>query len=432
MRDPGSGLRDPKRGRRGSRFAPRFSQSVDPRSRRHRGLAGSPSRAASDPDSPDRDRRYNPAMPSIHVVRAGGFLYLSGITGTAPGRDIGAATASALDAARAALAAAGSSLDQAVSVLVFLEAAADFQPMNEAYRSYWAKEYPTRTTLITPLTTPGALVEITIVAAESRSERVVVHPEGWAVSPSPYSYAIRSGDTLFLSGLVARHGRDNSAVAGDVAVQTRVILDNAGELLAAAGLSFEHVVNARVYLTSVSAFGAMNDAYRPYFRSAPPTRATVQTALAGPQYQVEITFIASSSPRRVVSEGLPANLNLPLSAAIVAGARTYLSGALGFDSTNIGNVAAQTRETLSKLQRTLAAAGRTAGDVAEAIVYVTDPKHLADVDREYRSFFGSHAPARTTIPCGLVAGDGLVEIMLTAVEPRDEHTPVHEHGRPGG
>jgi 2-iminobutanoate/2-iminopropanoate deaminase len=354
-------------------------------------------------------------MSSTHVVRAGGFIYLSGITGTASTRDIGAATRSALEAARTALTAAGSSLDQALSVLVFLEAPADFAPMNEAYRSFWAKEFPTRTTLITPLTTAGALVEMTMIAAERGAERSIVHPRDWAVSPSPYSYAIKSADTVFLSGLVSRNGRDNSVVTGDVGVQTRAILDNAGELLTAAGLSFEHVVNSRVYLPEVSSFTAMNDAYRPYFRSAPPTRATVQTALAGPQYQVEITFTASSSGRRVVTEGLPAGLNLPLSAAIVAGNRTYLSGALGFDATNVGDVAAQTRETLARLQRTLAAAGRTPADVAEAIVYVTNLDALPLVDREYQAFFGTHAPARTTIPCGLMASDGLVEIMLTAV-----------------
>jgi 2-iminobutanoate/2-iminopropanoate deaminase len=353
-------------------------------------------------------------MSSTHVVRAGGFVYLSGVTGTASNRDVGAATRSALEAARTALAAAGSSLDQALSVLVFLEAAADFAPMNDAYRSFWTKEFPTRTTLITPLTSAGALVEMTMVAAERGAERSIVHPRDWAVSPSPYSYAIKSGDTVFLSGLVSRHGRDNSVVSGDVGVQTRAILDNAGELLAAAGLSFEHVVNSRVYLTEVSSFTAMNDAYRPYFRSEPPTRATVQTALAGPQYQVEITFTASSSSRRVVTEGLPAGLNLPLSAAIVAGNRTYVSGALGFDATNIGNAAAQTRETLARLQRTLAAAGRSAADVGESIVYVTRLEDLPAVDREYDAFFGVHRPARTTIPCGLMASDGLVEIMLTA------------------
>jgi enamine deaminase RidA (YjgF/YER057c/UK114 family) len=142
----------------------------------------------------------------------------------------------------------------------------------------------------------------------------------------------------------------------------------------------------------------------------------VQAALAGPEYAVEMTFIASSSAeRRAITEGLPPNLNLPLSAAMVAGNRVYLSGALGNDETNKGNPAAQTRATLEKLRRTLTAAGALPADVVEAIVYVTDLRFLPDVDREYGAFFGTNAPARTTLRCGLVAPDGLVEIMLTAV-----------------
>jgi 2-iminobutanoate/2-iminopropanoate deaminase len=355
-------------------------------------------------------------MLSTHVVRAGGFLYLSGVSASDGRGDVGAATRGVLEQAGSALSSAGSSLAQAVSILVFIRSASDFQAMNDAYRAFWTSDFPTRTTLVTELPTPGALVEMTIIAAEAGGERVVVHPSDWAVSPSPYSYAIKSGDTVFLSGLVSRNGRDNSAVAGDVTTQTRVILENAGELLDAAGLSHANIVSSRVYLTDVSSFGAMNEAYRAYFASAPPARATVQSALAGPQYNVEITFTASSSPRRVITEGLPPNLNLPLSAAIVAGERAYLSGALGVDDTNKGNVAAQTRETLAKLRRTLAAADRAPSDVAESTVFVTALKDLPEVDREYRAFFGSHTPARTTIRSGLVAADGLVEIMLTATD----------------
>jgi 2-iminobutanoate/2-iminopropanoate deaminase len=98
----------------------------------------------------------------------------------------------------------------------------------------------------------------------------------------------------------------------------------------------------------------------------------------------------------------------------VAGRRAYLSGALGFDESNVGDAGAQTRQTLAKLQRTLAAAGLTAGDVVETVVYVTDLSFLPDVDREYNAFFGTHTPARTTIRSGLMAADGLVEIMVTA------------------
>ena len=330
--------------------------------------------------------------------------------------DVAAQTRGTLERARGMLAAAGSSLDEIVSVLVFLKSASDFQAMNGAYRTFWKKDFPARTTVVTELSTPGAAVEMSIVAVAGGAGRVVVHPRDWIASPSPYSYAIQSGDTVFLSGLVSRNGRDNTVVRGDVATQTKVILDGAGELLNAAGLSHANIVSSRVYITDVSAFKPMNEAYRTYFPSAPPARATVQAALAGPEYSVEMTFIASSSAeRRAITEGLPPNLNLPLSAAMVAGNRVYLSGALGNDETNKSNPAAQTRATLEKLRRTLTAAGALPADVVEAFVYVTDLKFLPDVDREYRAFFGTNVPARTTLRCGLVAPDGLVEIMLTAV-----------------
>jgi 2-iminobutanoate/2-iminopropanoate deaminase len=95
----------------------------------------------------------------------------------------------------------------------------------------------------------------------------------------------------------------------------------------------------------------------------------------------------------------------------------YLSGMLGFDDNNKSDPGAQTRATLAKLGKSLTDAGASPADVVEAIVYVTDRKFLPEVDREYAAFFGSHSPARTTIVCGLVAPDGLVEIMLTAELP---------------
>ena len=159
----------------------------------------------------------------------------------------------------------------------------------------------------------------------------------------------------------------------------------------------------------------MNDAYRTYFASAPPARATVRADLAGPQYAVEITFTASAASRRALTSN--AAPGLPLSSGIVAGRAVYLSGMLGFDDSNKTDAAAQTRVTLAKLARSLAEAGASVANVREAIVYVTGRAFLPDVDREYAAFFGPHTPARTNIVCGLVAPDGLVEIMLTAELP---------------
>jgi 2-iminobutanoate/2-iminopropanoate deaminase len=343
------------------------------------------------------------------------FAYIGSLAPPDTSGDVASQTRGVLERARAALQRAGSSLDQALSVTVFLTSASDFQAMNAVYSGFWSNDYPTRTTIVTQPVTPGALVEMSFVAAAAGADRAVIHPADWLRSPSPYSYAIRSGDRVFLSGLVSRNGRDNSAVAGDVGVQTRVILDNAAELLDAAGLSHSHIASARIYLPHAASFAPMNDAYRMFFPSQPPARATVRADLASPQYSVEITFIASASPRRALSSN--AYPGLPLSRGIVTNRTVYLSGMLGFDDSNKTDAASQTRATLAKLGRSLAEAGASAAHVVEAIVYVTDSKFLAVVDREYAAFFGSHAPARTNIICGLMAPDGLVEIMLTAELP---------------
>jgi reactive intermediate/imine deaminase len=360
----------------------------------------------------------SPVGPYSPAVKSGGLIYVSGTlaqdpSGAIVGKgDVGAQTGRVVERMRDVLLAAGSSLEQVVAVTVYLKSQGDFAAMNDAYRTYWPKDPPTRTTVVTDLVLPDALVEMSMIAVPAGGERVVIQPDGWMKSPNPYSYAIRTGTTLFLSGLVSRNGRDNSVVPGDVTRQTRVVLENARELLEAAGMTAANVVSAKVYLPDLAAFQQMNEAYRQVFSSAPPARATVQAGLAGPQYNVEITLVASSAPRQAIHDGRPANPNL--SAAILAGNRVYVSGMLGNTPDTKTDAAAQTRETLERIQRALDAAGCTPADVAEAVVYLTDLRNYASMNDAYRAFFERSFPARTTIQSGLVVPDGLVEIMVTA------------------
>lgn len=360
-----------------------------------------------------------PVGPYSPAVKAGGFIYLSGAlaqddAGAIVGSgDVAAQTRRVLERTGRVLEASGSSLEHVLSVTVYLKSAADFQAMNQAYRAFWPSNPPTRTTVIADLVLPGALVEMSMVAAPAGAERTVIHPASWIASPNPYSYAIRSGDTLFLSGLVSRNGRDNSAVSGDVPAQTKVVLDNAGEILAAAGMTRANVVSARIYMPDGAGFQQMNEAYRRYFPDAPPARATVKAGLAGPQYQVEITLIASSSRKEVINDGRATSPNL--STAIRAGKRVYLSGMLGNSEANKGDVGAQTRETLARIRSALAAAGLTPADVVDGLVYLTDVKAFAAMNEAYRPFFEKDFPARATVQSGLMAPGGLVEIMMTAV-----------------
>jgi reactive intermediate/imine deaminase len=357
-----------------------------------------------------------PVGPYSPAVKAGGLIYVSGTLAqddagqlVAAG-DAAAQTRRIIDRMRGVLTAAGSSLEQVVAVTVYLRRAADFQAMNDAYRGYWTKEPPTRTTVITDLLL-GADVEISMIAVPAGAERRIIHPEGWSKSPNPYSYAIRSGETVLLSGLVPRRGRDNSVVTGDIGAQTRAVMDNAGELLAAAGLDHSHIVSGRVYLPDGANFAGMNEVYRSYFKDTRPARATVIAGLAGPQFAVEMTFVASAAPREAINPGQN------LSSAIRAGKTLYLSGMLGNTSSNAGDAAAQTRETLAKIGKTLEEAGYSAADVVDGLVYLTDLSLFPQMNDEYRTFFGSDFPARATVGAGLVSPGGVVEIMVTAVKP---------------
>ena len=359
-----------------------------------------------------------PIGPYSPAVKAGGFIYVSGTlaqdgSGAMVGRgDVGAQTRRIVERLRGVLEASGSSLEQVLTVTVYLRNASDFQAMNDAYRAFWPKDPPTRTTVITDLVLADALVEMSMVAAPKGAERVVVHPAGWMKSPNPYSYAIRSGDTLFMSGIVSRNGRDNSVVAGDVPAQTKAVLDNAREILAAAGMTFANVVSARVYMPDGAGFQQMNETYRGYFQEAPPARATVVAGLAGPQYRVEITLIASSSTKEIINVGT-ASPNL--STAVRVGKRIYLSGMLGNSETNRGDAAAQSRDTLARIRGALAAAGAAPADVVDSLVYLTDLKDFDAMNGAYRPFFEKDFPARTTVGVGLLVPGGVVEIMMTAV-----------------
>ena len=368
----------------------------------------------------------NPNLPFSGAVKAGGLIYVAGSIGPASGalgKDIKTQTKQTLDNISATLTTAGSSISNAASVIVYLRSAADFAAMNEVYATYWPKDPPTRTTVVVtqPLAIADGLIEISMVAVPNGAERVVVHPSDWIKSPNPYSYGIKTGNTLFLSGLVSRNGKDNSTVKGDITAQTKTVLDNGAAILKQAGMSFADVVSSRIYLTDDTTFQAMNTAYRTYFPTMPPARATVKAGLSTPDYVVEITMVAVKDPgRKAITtpnvDGTPGTANPNLSSAIQVGNRLYVAGILGNTATNKGDVKAQTAELLTRVGRTLKAAGFDWANVVDGVVYLPDMTKFQDMNAAYREVITKDFPARATVGTGLMGADAGVEIMFTAVK----------------
>ena len=109
-------------------------------------------------------------LPLSPAVKAGGFVFVSGFAGfldrktEAPVEGVEAQTRETLEVIKDGLEAAGSSLDKVVKVTVFLRNAQDFSKMNEVYRTFFPKDPPARSTIVTGLALPDILVEIECTA----------------------------------------------------------------------------------------------------------------------------------------------------------------------------------------------------------------------------------------------------------------------------
>ena len=110
-----------------------------------------------------------PKLPFSPAIRAGDYIFVSGQvgfidTGGEEVKGIEAQTRQCMENIKQVLEAAGSSLNDVVKVTIFLGHADHFTQMNEVYQSYFRKDYPARSTVMTGLVVPSMLVEIECTA----------------------------------------------------------------------------------------------------------------------------------------------------------------------------------------------------------------------------------------------------------------------------
>ena len=361
----------------------------------------------------------NPNLPFSAAVWTGDFLYLSGSLGTVPG----AGFADGIEAqARQTFAnlgrtleAAGLDASQVVSVSVYLTDDRHYEAMNRVFREVFPGSGPARATVRTDLAAAAGLIEVSMVAVRKGIETRTIRPDGWREAPQGFSYGVLAGDTLFAAGVVSSNPEKGEIVPGDITAQTKKALQNLGQVLEAAGMSYRDVVVNRVYLRDARDFSGMNDVYKSVFTEDPPARATVRAGIMHPDARFEIQSVAvKDASRRIVGERRPGS---PLSPSVLASGRLFLAGMTGRRSEGgyaLGDVRAQTRRAIERLEATLAAAGLTLADVVESRVYLTDVRHFQAMNEVYRELLPEPRPARTTVGTALMAPDALVEIMMVA------------------
>ncbi|HVF77561.1 MAG TPA: Rid family detoxifying hydrolase [Solirubrobacteraceae bacterium] len=109
----------------------------------------------------------------------------------------------------------------------------------------------------------------------------------------PYSHAVRAGGLLFCSGQVALDPETGELVGASPGEQATRCLQNLQAVCAAAGAGLADAVRCTIYMTDLSAFAELNEAYGAFFAADPPARVTVGVAALPKGAQVEIDAIVA-------------------------------------------------------------------------------------------------------------------------------------------
>ena len=97
----------------------------------------------------------------------------------------------------------------------------------------------------------------------------IIYTDRAPAAIGPYSQAIVVGNLVYTSGQIPVVPESGLISATDITAQTEQVMQNIGEVLAAAGTCFEKVVKTTCYLANISDFAAFNEVYAKYFTGKP-------------------------------------------------------------------------------------------------------------------------------------------------------------------
>lgn len=107
----------------------------------------------------------------------------------------------------------------------------------------------------------------------------------------PYSQGMIAGDMLFASGQIAINPATGEIVGDTIEEQAKQCIENAGEILKAAGADYSKVVKTSCFLADMNDFAAFNEVYATYFTEK-PARSCVAVKTLPKNVLCEVEVIA--------------------------------------------------------------------------------------------------------------------------------------------
>lgn len=107
----------------------------------------------------------------------------------------------------------------------------------------------------------------------------------------PYSQAVRTGNTVYLSGQIPLDPKTGELVSGDFNLEARRVFENLKAVAETAGDGLKDVVRVTIYLTDLGHFPKVNEVMAEYFKEPYPARVTIGVAALPRGARVEIDAV---------------------------------------------------------------------------------------------------------------------------------------------
>ncbi|AUH65172.1 RidA family protein [Paracoccus zhejiangensis] len=111
----------------------------------------------------------------------------------------------------------------------------------------------------------------------------------------PFSEAVRSGNTVYLSGQLGIAPGASAVVEGGIEAESTQVMENIKRTLEAHGLAMTDLVKCTVMLADMAEWGAFNEVYKSYFEEGKfPARSAFGAAGLALGGKVEVECIAEA------------------------------------------------------------------------------------------------------------------------------------------
>lgn len=121
--------------------------------------------------------------------------------------------------------------------------------------------------------------------------RTIIHTDNAPKAIGTYSQAVKTGNTVYLSGQIPLLPETMALVDGDMAAQIHRVFQNLDAVAKAAGGTFADIAKLNIFLTDLAHFPLVNEIMATYFQQPYPARAAVGVAALPKGAAVEMDAI---------------------------------------------------------------------------------------------------------------------------------------------